>query len=189
MFSISNAMKRFISGVLPAVFCLFANGAGAQETLRIAAVVNDEMISVYDLDMRLNLVIFFSGLPDNGETRKRFAHQVLRTLIDDELKLQEASRLKVPVKDSEIQRALNRLEKRNGLEKGRLAKTLSRRGIEMSTLANQMEADIGWNKLVNGRYGRSVLIGDEEIDEVLSEIEKKPGQVGISGFGNLPSRG
>ncbi|MDA0306934.1 MAG: peptidylprolyl isomerase [Proteobacteria bacterium] len=169
-------MKRFIFGVLPVIFCLVASGAGAQESLRIAAVVNDEMISVYDLNMRLNMVLLFSGLPDSPDTRKRFAPQVLRTMIDDELKRQEASRLKIPVKESEIERALKQFEKRNGMRKGGLDEALSRKGVKKAALASQIEADIGWRKLINGRFGRTTRVSDEEIDEVLSEIKKNQGQ-------------
>ncbi len=158
------------------IFCLVANSAGAQDSLRIAAIVNDEMISVYDLNMRLNMVIMFSGLPDTPDTRKRFAPQVLRTLIDDSLKRQEASRLNISVKESEIERALIRLEKRNGMKKGGLDDALSGKGVKKVTLVKQIETDIGWRKLINGRFGRTTQISDEEIDEVLSEIRKNKGQ-------------
>ena len=169
-------MKRFIFGVLPLVLTLVANGAGAQETLRIAAVVNDEMISAYDLNMRLGLIILLSGLPNTGEVRQRIAPQILQTLIDEEIKRQEVSRLEIPINESEIERALQRLERVNGLEKGSLDKFLSSRRIDKSTLIDQIESQIGWRKLISGRFARTIQISDEEIDEVLAEIEKNKGK-------------
>ena len=169
-------MKRIFLCVLPLVFSLWSGSAGAQDALRIVAVVNDEVISVYDLNMRLSLVILFGSLPDNLETRQRLAPQVLRVLIDEELKHQEASRLKVSVTDSEIERAIVRLEKLNGLEPGGLVAVLSRKRVKKMTLTNQIEADIGWRKLINVRFGRSVQISEEEIDRVMREIEKNKGK-------------
>jgi len=55
--------------------------AAAQET-RIAAVVNDDMISLGDLEARIRLILLSSQLPDNEQVRQRVTPQVLRTLID-----------------------------------------------------------------------------------------------------------
>ncbi|MCH8237071.1 MAG: peptidylprolyl isomerase [Proteobacteria bacterium] len=169
-------MKRIFLCVLPLVFSLWAGTAKAQEALRIAAVVNDEVISVYDLNMRMSLVILFGGFPDILKTRQRLAPRVLDALIDEELKLQEASRLKVFVSEGEIERAISRLERLNGLEAGGLATVMSRERIKKKTLSNQIEADLGWRKLINARFGRTTQISEEEIDKVLGEIEKNKGK-------------
>lgn len=169
-------MKRFFLCVLPLVFSLWASSPGAQDALRIAAVVNDEVISVYDLNMRLSMVILFGNLPDTLETRQRLARQVLRSLIDEELKRQEASRLRISVAEIEIERAIGRMEKTNSLEPGGLLALLSRNRIKKMTLTNQIEAGIGWLKLINSRFGQSVQIGEEEIDRILGEIEKNKGK-------------
>ena len=169
-------MKRIFLCVLPLVFSLWAGTAKAQEALRIAAVVNDEVISVYDLNMRMSLVILFGGFPDILKTRQRLAPRVLDALIDEELKRQEASRLKVFVSEGEIERAISRLERLNGLEAGGLATVMSRERIKKKTLSNQIEADLGWRKLINARFGRTTQISEEEIDKVLGEIEKNKGK-------------
>ena len=55
-------MKRLFVCVLALVLFSAPWGTRAQDALRIAAVVNDEMISVYALNMRLNFVVAFAGL-------------------------------------------------------------------------------------------------------------------------------
>lgn len=173
-------MKKIFVCVLPLAFLLAYLPSGgqakAQETLRIAAVVNDKIISVYDLNMSLNLVINFSRLPQNNETRQKLAPQVLRTLIDEELKRQEAAKLKIPVKESEIENALRNMEKRNGLDKGKLKTFLANSGINLSTLSNKIEADIGWGKIINRRFGAFIQISEEEIDENLADIKNNKGK-------------
>jgi len=79
--------------------------ARAQDSISIAAVVNDDVISKRDLEVRERMVISSSHLQDSPETRARLAPQVLRGLIDERLKLQEAQRLgiKVPANDGEQQ--------------------------------------------------------------------------------------
>ncbi len=47
--------------------CIFTtvNTSDSQNTLNIAAVVNDDVISIYDLSQRVELVITFSNLQRN----------------------------------------------------------------------------------------------------------------------------
>jgi peptidyl-prolyl cis-trans isomerase SurA len=168
-------MKRALFFVLLLAF-LTTGGASAQDSLRIAAVVNEQIISVYDLNMRLSLVMAFAGLPDTVENRQRLSPQVLRTLIDDELKRQEAVRQKLSVTETDIQRAIRRLERMNGVKEGELNTLLARRKIEKKTLTRQIEAEMLWGRLVGSTFGPSVQVSDEEIDELLAEIEKNKGK-------------
>ena len=92
-------MKRFSMSVLALVLIFLSPDSRAQDTLGIAAVVNDKVISVYDLGMRLSLVTIFTGLPNNSETRNRLVPQVLQTLIEEQLKRQEASRRRITASD------------------------------------------------------------------------------------------
>ena len=96
-------MNRFarttISGAAPkaallcvlALFALLAARPGppalAQDTLRAAAVVNDEVISMLDLIMRTRLVVLASGLDSSPDTEERMRSQVLRSLIDERLQV------------------------------------------------------------------------------------------------------
>ena len=79
--------------------------AAAQEQQRIAAVVNDEILSMRDLRSRLRMVIVSSRLPATDETAQRLAPQVLRSLVDEQIQLQEAKRLNVAVTDQDLARA------------------------------------------------------------------------------------
>ena len=151
-------------------------GARAQDVLRIAAVVNDEVISVYDLDARLSLVLATSQLRNRPENRRRLAPQVLRRLIDDQIKLQEAKRLNIQVTKDDIDKTLDRIERDNKLPKGGLDGFLNRRGVHKNVLIGQVEADIAWSKVVRRRVRRNVKIGEDEIDEVLAEIEANKGR-------------
>jgi len=52
--------------------------AGQSPEMRIAAVVNDEVISVFDMVTRMRLVMSSSNIPDTPETRQRIGAQVLQ---------------------------------------------------------------------------------------------------------------
>ncbi|GEO36045.1 peptidyl-prolyl cis-trans isomerase SurA [Skermanella aerolata] len=148
----------------------------ARSTEGIAAVVNDDIISISDLTARLQLALVSSGLPNTPETRQRLTPQVLRSLVDERLQLQEASRTNVSVTDKEISDALGRVAEQNRMEREQLEKMLASQGVPRSTLEDQIRSTIAWGKLVQRRLRPSIEIGQDEIDQVIQRIQANAGK-------------
>src|SRR5437763_12724621 len=139
---------------------------------RIAAVVNDEAISVADLTSRLKMVMLSSNLADSPETRQRVAAQVLRTIVDEKLQMQEAKRQNVTATDEEINKALAQIEKQNNMQSGQLDQVLKSHGIERSALVAQLTASIVWTKLLRRLVSQTNVVSDEEIDYALKRAKE-----------------
>jgi peptidyl-prolyl cis-trans isomerase SurA len=133
--------------------------------MRIAAVVNDEVISVFDIATRMRMIMISSGIPDTPETRQRIASQVLRSLVDERLQMQEAKRRGITATDSELKLAIEQIEKQNNLRSGQLTEVLQSRGIDRSSLVEQLTASIVWAKLVRRLASQTVEISDDEVEE------------------------
>jgi peptidyl-prolyl cis-trans isomerase SurA len=138
-----------------------------ENDVRIAAVVNEGLITTGDLNRRIMLLLRSSGIQDSPENRQRMSARVLRSLIDEKLEQQEAKRLKVTVSKSEIGDAMARLEKQNNLPKGGLDHFLANLGIPKSSLLDQLTASLIWNKLVEERLTEDVSVSDDEVNEAL----------------------
>ena len=143
-----------------------------QPDMRIAAVVNDEAISVFDVASRMRMVMVSSGIPDSPEARQKIGSQVLRGLIDEKLELQEAKRQNVTATDSEIERSLAQIEKQNNMKAGQLNEFLKARGVDRASLVDQLTASIVWAKLVRREAAQSVDVSDEEVDESLKRAKE-----------------
>ena len=150
-----------------------AGTVGAQDkppvqALGILAVVNDEPISAFDLNQRLSFIIRLSSIKDNAKTRRTLAPRVLRSLVDETLKLQEAKNQNIKVTQKEIQSALAQVEVQNRLPRGQIEPFLKSRGITMSTLIRQVKAAIGWPALIRRKFLRTVVVSEVEIDNALA---------------------
>jgi peptidyl-prolyl cis-trans isomerase SurA len=155
-----------VSGVGPAV---------AQELLRAAAVINDEVISQLDLDMRLRLAILAIGQPDSPQLRKRMTPQVIRSLIDERLQSQEAERLDITVTDERVDAAASEIAQRNKLSDVEFATMLKSRGIIPSSFLDQIRSQLRWSKLVASRLRPSVEVSEDEVEEVVRRITASRG--------------
>jgi len=140
--------------------------------MRIAAVVNDEVISVFDLISRLRMVLLSSNIPDTPEARQKVEAQVLRSLVDEKLQLQEAKKQNVVATDDEINTALGKIEKQNNMQPGQLNQLLKSHGIDRSSLITQVTASIVWAKLVRRKAAETVEISDDEVDAALKRLKE-----------------
>ncbi|MEQ8967057.1 MAG: peptidylprolyl isomerase [Azospirillaceae bacterium] len=151
--------------------------APAQEVVEsIVAEVNADVISSSDLEGRLRLAILAAGLPIDQQTRERLTPQVLRGLIDERLRLQEAERLGIAVDEAEIDEAFAGIARQNGLTAEQFDQVLRRSNVPPATLRDQIRARLAWRDVVRQRLVPTVEIPDEAIDEELRRIEANQGK-------------
>jgi peptidyl-prolyl cis-trans isomerase SurA len=143
-----------------------SSAAGATQeprTMRAAAVVNDIIISTYDLDQRIKLVMVTSGA-QGPDAAKRLRPQVLRQLIDELLQLQEAQEAKVKITTEELEKNFKRVAEQNNTSTDSINKMLDQNGIARATLQNQLKADLAWQKLIQGRLAARVTVSEDEVE-------------------------
>jgi peptidyl-prolyl cis-trans isomerase SurA len=175
--SIMLVLRRLIVGSLALLALLLAGQpARSADEQRIAAVVNDDVITVRDLNERLQLVMLTSGIRDSEQARSRLAPQVLRGLVEETLQLQEAKRLNLEVDQSEIDNALNTIAKRNKLSVDQMKSLLVHNGINLETLVRQVRAQIAWLKVVNRTIKPNVTVTVDQLDLAVQEARDSQGQ-------------
>lgn len=136
----------------------------------VAAIVNDEVISTYDVNQRASLLLASSGIEASSDTLDRARAQALRDLIDERLQLQEANERKVKVDPADVDRAIADIARQNNTSADALRSQLGAAGIGIQTLRTQIESDIAWRRLVGGRYGSRIRISPGQINDSLSRI-------------------
>lgn len=150
--------------------------AAAQDIQRIAAIVNDEVISAQDLEQRIDVAVILSGLQNTAENRRRIRDQVLRAIITERLQLQEAARLKIPVTQDELNRAVTVVERQNRIPPGAFEESLRAQGIPVQSILSQIRAEVAWSKVVRRRVLPTINISDEEIDAALNRHRQTQNQ-------------
>ena len=155
---------------------LVLSTAAAQDVQKIVAVVNDEVISGYDLNQRIKLTIILSGFPDTQQTRQQLVDPTVARLIDDRLKMQEAARYNITVSDEEVLNAIAYLEETNGMQPGQMDRMLRQNNIDIETMTAQVRANLIWNRLIETRIMPRITISDEEVEAVRQAMEANKGK-------------
>lgn len=157
---------RLAAAVLAIMAALWGAPASAQDQ-KIVAVVNEDIVTSFDIDSRIAILMIGAGNQDTPETRQSLRPQVLRQLIDERIQLQEARRLGLTVPRAELDQIMRRIEQNNNLPAGGLDRVLRQAGASRSTLERQIEASQSWGRVVNARLRPQIEIGRDEIQDVV----------------------
>ena len=167
-------MKRLLLVLLSLIF--LSGPAAPQELVRIAAVVNDNVISMLDLLARIKMAGLATGLEDSPELRQELVQPVLRNLIEEQLQIQEAERQGIVVSEEEIISGFEMVEQQNGLRPGQLDGWLSSLGIPRIYFERQIRAQILWAKFIASRLRPQVVVSEEDVEEELARLEINRGK-------------
>lgn len=159
--SAAAALAAALAGASPAM---------AQLAEGVAAIVNDHVISTFDVRTRANLLVASAGIQSTPEMQTRARAQALRDLVDERLQLEEAAHFDIAITPEEIDRRLADIARQNNTDIPGLTRQLGSEGVSISTLRSQVEADIAWNRLIGGLFGSRLRISEVEIRETQERL-------------------
>jgi peptidyl-prolyl cis-trans isomerase SurA len=149
----------------------------------VAAIVNDEIISTYDLGQRVLLLLVTTGVRPTQQNMPQIEAQALASLTDERLETEEirkqekAQKFTIMADDAEVNDNLKRIAQGNNTTADQLLKSLASAGVQSQTLREQLRAQISWSHWIQGRYGGSrIKIGEDQINEVLRQIQAQAEQ-------------
>ncbi len=172
-----KALHRIAGFALLGLLALGAPAAFAQAPAQgIAAVVNDEIVTLFDLDQRIAVAVGSAGLRDSADLRNRLRPQVLRTLIDETLQIAEARRLNLTISAAAIEEARRIIETRNNLPRGGLGTFLAGQGLNEQSVVRQIRAELSWSRVVQTTLVPQVKISEQEIDAEMARLAQGNGK-------------
>src|SRR5262249_37313020 len=143
----------------------------------VAALVNDDVISTYDLRQRVLYLIVSSNVQATQENLPQIQEEALRSLVDEHLQLQELRKMEKDQKftiiseDKDVDEAPARLAQDNNLTTSQLRQQFGQVGLDIGTLRDQIKVKMSWENMIHGRYGTRVRVGDNQISMALQRLK------------------
>lgn len=169
-----------LTGVLMIVAAL-PGIAPAQDRIlvdRIVAVVNDEIITLYDLNKEFEPYarnIKSLGYDEDKQMKLlfKFRSDLLSKLIDSTLADQEIKKNKLDVTEAEIDSAIERIKTSRSMTDETLRAGLAQEGLTMEEYRSELKAQLLRSKLVTLEVKSKIVITKENIKAYYDEhIEK-----------------
>jgi peptidyl-prolyl cis-trans isomerase SurA len=158
-------MRRFV--LLFALLLALPPAARAELISGIAAVVNDELITTYDLDSATAQLIKEAekkgALPADARAGLRTA--ALGQLIDKKLVDQKIKELNIKVSEEDLRQAIDDIKKQNHLSQEALEAALRSQGMSFDKYKEQMREQLERVRLMSQEVRAKIQVGERECRE------------------------
>jgi peptidyl-prolyl cis-trans isomerase SurA len=143
---------------------------------RIVAVVNDEVVTLYELRSRLDSAL--SQLKRQGTPlpqREVLERQVLERLLMDKVQLQYARETGLRVDDGQLEQALQRIASGNKMSVAQFRQALEKDGIAFAKFREEIREEMTIARVREREVENKIVVSEGEIDNYLSGESAKGG--------------
>ncbi len=163
-------MKIFFS-IIVIFYLLFSANTFAQKLTdhRIAVVVNDQIITSYEIIKRMKISSILMGVNINPGENKELLNRVVEELIREKLKNEKINEYNITLDIDEYKNYESNFFERRNLTKDQFIKILKKNNLDYQSFKQYLENEILWQKLIGALFYRLTSASDIEIDDILSK--------------------
>ncbi|WP_163340177.1 peptidylprolyl isomerase [Desulfopila sp. IMCC35008] len=160
-------MNRIYIFILTVFFftTIYFQTVSAEMVDRIVAVVNDDIITLSELDEEAEGIYqrIAASVPSEQLQNElmKAREQILDTLIDKRLIAQKAEEQKLSVSDAEVEQALQDVLSRTGMTMQDLVGKLHESGVTEEVYRSTLKSQLLQNKLISNDVQRKIIVTDE----------------------------
>jgi peptidyl-prolyl cis-trans isomerase SurA len=151
--------------VLAILVSLFGSAASAwaQAEQSIVVLVNDDPITVYDIEQRQRFLAVTTQEQPSPALKKKATDM----LVEERLQIQQARKLGITSSEEDVNKVLAGMAKNNNMSPEQLGSALGQMGVNIKTLRDRIKAQVVWQDVVRKKFRRDVSIAESEVDKAL----------------------
>lgn len=177
MKSMTKTEGRWLIALAAVLIQLMLAGTGVAEVVdRIVAQVNDDIITLSELQHMAKTLEAQTGAKPKGQDAKKMQREMLEALIDRKLAKAEAKRRGIGVSDKEIDAAMAQFKKHNNIPNDEtFAKGLAQAGLSLKGFRQQLADQMTQERLLMVVGGTKISVSDAEVRRLYEQQFKKGG--------------
>jgi peptidyl-prolyl cis-trans isomerase SurA len=173
-------MNRFPGPALAGFLLLTPLLVHAELVDRIAAVVNNEVVTLSEVEKRAapelaRLDQEVTG-PERAQKRAALLKKVLDGIIDEHLVDAELRELKVTISDKDVDAAVEEVKKNYNLTDEQLQQAVAREGYSLTEYRETMRKQIGRYKLISEKVRKSVKVSEADVKSEYDRMTRSEGE-------------
>jgi peptidyl-prolyl cis-trans isomerase SurA len=138
--------------------------ASAETEQSIVVIVNDDPISVYDIEQRERFLAITTQEQPSAALKKKATDM----LIEERLQIQQGRKLSITPDEDDVAKVLAGMAEKNKMSTEGLTAALRQMGVNVKTLQDRIRAQLVWQNVVRRKFRHDVNIGNADVDKALS---------------------
>ncbi len=156
-----------IKQLLISIIFIFSISAYGQ-SYKIIKLVNDQVITNYDLEKRLQLFSILNNVEITDNNIDHYASEMIKLMVDEKIQIEQIKKYNIKIKESEIKEFTEKILMSSDDAKN-IENELKINDINISILEDSIKIQLGWNELSNRLFYRDAEISEIDLKNALSQ--------------------
>ena len=143
----------------------------SSKTYKIVRLVNDQVITNYDLENRLKLFSFLNNVSINNENIDSYANEMLKLMVEEKLQIEQIKKYNIVIGDDEVENYIKEAYVGSNKSILDLKNSLSLNNIKFDIFKESIRIQIAWNELAGRLFYRTLKVSEVDI---INLTEKDP---------------
>ena len=144
------------------------------EDNRIIILVNDEIITNYDIVQRLKIYSMVNQVEITPTNNATIANKIIDELIDQILKNEKTKEYNIEITAEELQYYVDLFFENRGQDRDFVYDLMEQSNTNIKHFLLMLESDITWQTLINNLYYRITSISEVELEEMKKDYPDMP---------------
>ena len=140
-----------------------------EKNYKIIKLVNNNVITNYDLEQRLKLYSTLNNVNINKGNIDKLADEMLSFMVDEKLQLEQINSYEISINESEVNNYIEQAYLNDSNNLNEFISALDNNNIDIEILKKSIEIMIGWNKLTGRLYYRTSEINKVDLENLMNE--------------------
>jgi len=138
-----------------------------EKNFKIIKLVNDEVITNFDLEQRIKLLATLNNININNENIDQYAKELISLMINEKLQQEHIKKYNISITQKEVDEYIQRAYSNSG--KDEIVSILNKNNININILYESIRIKIGWNELTGRLYYRTAKVDPIDLEDALKQ--------------------
>jgi hypothetical protein len=153
--------------LLISYFIFSHNLLANQSTHKIEVLVNDNIITNYDISQHLTINSILENTNVTSENIDYLYNKTVNDLVDMKLKQAKIEAYDIKIEEENSTYYEDYFFQSKGLDKDKIFQIIRDNGIDFNILKERINTFIAWERLTRGLFLRTISISESEVKELL----------------------
>ncbi|MDA9651994.1 SurA N-terminal domain-containing protein [Pelagibacteraceae bacterium] len=138
-----------------------------EKNFKIIKLVNDQVITNFDLEQRIKLLATLNKININSENIDQYARELISLMVDEKLQYEQMKKYNISITQKEVDEYIKKAYSNN--DTNQIISLLNQSNINVNILYESIRIKIGWNELTGRLYYRTAKVDPVDLEDAMQQ--------------------
>jgi peptidyl-prolyl cis-trans isomerase SurA len=138
-----------------------------EKNFKIIKLVNDQVITNFDLEQRIKLLATLNKININSENIDQYAKELISLMVNEKLQYEQMKKYNISITQKEVDEYIKKAYSNN--DTNQIISLLNQNNINVNILYESIRIKIGWNELTGRLYYRTAKVNPDDLEDAMQQ--------------------